>query len=165
MNIDRKLFFGIYNFADRNKIVKNLGIFLAKYSQKIFIIIYILGMIPAFRTNVNTLARFVLIPLVTLFYNSFLRYKINRQRPFVKEGITPFIEHEKSGSCPSNHGASAMIIALGFMMINVYISSVLIVLAVITGVSRVVVGVHYPFDIIISWIIAFVIGVFGFLVL
>ncbi len=163
MNLNRKLFYSIFNFTNNNKTAKALGIFTAEYSRKLFIAIYIIGIFIVYTINFNALIKFVAVPFITLLYSSFLRYKLNIKRPFVKENITPLIKHEASGSCPSNHGACAMIIAISYFAINPYISAVLIILAVFTGISRIMVGVHYPFDIIISWIIALVIGVIGFI--
>lgn len=162
--MNRKLFFSVYNFTKNHKIAKTLGILIAKYSQKFFVLVYVIGIILVYKYNFNSLIKFILIPLITLVYNSFLRHKLNAQRPFVKEDITPFIEHETTGSCPSNHGASSMIIAMAYFCINPYIALVLVVLAAITGISRVMTGVHYPFDILLSWVIAWVIGTIGFLI-
>lgn len=164
MNFNRKLFYSIFNFTNNNKTAKALGIFIAEYSQKFFIAIYVIGIFLVYTSNFNSVIKFVVIPFITLLYNSFLRYKLNMPRPFVKEGITSLTDHEASGSCPSNHGASAMIIAIAYFAVNPYIAAALIVLAVITGISRIMVGVHYPFDIVLSWIIALVIGSIGFIV-
>jgi hypothetical protein len=162
--MNKKLFFYIYNFTNKNKAAKSMGIFLAKYSQKIFIAIYLIGIVFVYKYNFNALIKFILVPLFTLVYNSFLRSRINKQRPFVVENIEPLIDHETSGSCPSNHGASSMIIAIAFFCINPYVAALLILLAVATGISRIMTGVHYPFDIFFSWIIALVIGTIGFLI-
>ncbi|MGN1318856.1 MAG: phosphatase PAP2 family protein [Lachnospirales bacterium] len=162
--MNRKLFFSIYNFTINHKWAKNLGIFVSKYSQKLFILIYIIGIFLVYKYNFNGIFKFILIPFITLLYNSFLRHILGRKRPFVKEGITPLIPHEQSGSCPSNHGASAMIIAISYSCINVYVSIVLVIFAIFTGISRVMTGLHYPFDILLSWIIAIIIGTIGFLI-
>lgn len=165
MGLNRKLFFSIYNFTKRNKIAKALGIFTAKYSQKLFILIYLAGIIIVYQVNFGAIIKFMAIPFITLLYNSFLRHRLNMPRPFVKEGIEPLVTHEASGSCPSNHGVSSMIIALAFFAVNGYAACGLIILAVLTGLSRVMVGIHYPMDVLISWIIAWTIGIIGFIIL
>lgn len=162
MSLNRRLFYKLFNFTNNNKIAKALGIFIAKYSQKLFIVIYAVGIFFIYDISFSLLIKYIAIPFITLLCNSFLRYKLNRPRPFIKEGILPLIDHEASGSCPSNHGASAMIIALAYFLIDPYIGAALVLLAAATGLSRVMVGVHYPSDIIISWIIALVIGCIGF---
>lgn len=162
--MNRKLFFCIYNFTVNHKWAKTLGVLMAKYSQKLFVAVYFIGIIFVFRYNFNSLIKFILVPFITLLYNSFLRHKLGKERPFVKENIQPLVEHEASGSCPSNHGASAMIIAIAYVCVNPYVALFLVFLAVLTGLSRVMTGVHYPFDIVLSWIIAIVIGCIGFLI-
>ncbi len=164
MSLNRKIFFSIFNFTKNNKTAKALGIFAAKYSQKLFIAVYVIGIVLVYINNFSALIKFIVLPFITLLYNSFLRYKLNRPRPFVQENIAPLVEHEASGSCPSNHGVSAMIIAFAYFALNPYIAVCLIVLAVLTGVSRIMTGVHYPLDILISWIIAAVIGILGFII-
>ena len=96
--------------------------------------------------------------------NSILRKILNRPRPFKELGIESLIEHEDKGSCPSNHAVSAMIIAMAWCSIFPVVGAVLIVLAIFTGLSRVMTGVHYPVDVFLGWLIAIVIGCLGFFV-
>ena len=44
------------------------------------------------------------------------------------------------------------------------VGAILIVLAIFTGLSRVMTGVHYPVDVFLGWLIAIVIGCLGFFV-
>ncbi len=161
--MNRKLFFCIYNFTLNNKLAKKLGILISKYSQKLFVLIYAIGILLVLRYNFHYIFKFILIPFVTLAYNTFLRGRLNMPRPFVKENILPLVDHEASGSCPSNHGASAMIIAIAYFCINPYVAVFLVILAFATGLSRVMTGVHYPLDVLLGWVIAWVIGTMGFL--
>lgn len=163
--MNRKLFFDIYNFTLNHKLLKNLGIFTAKYSQKFFVLVYILGIAAVYCVNFAAIIKFIAIPFVTLLYNSFLRHKLNMERPFVREGINPLLEHEPSGSFPSNHGVSSMIIAIAYFAVNPHIGAVLVVIAAFTGISRIMVGIHYPADIGASWIEAWIIGGIGFFIL
>ena len=62
-------------------------------------------------------------------------------------------------SFPSGHSAAAMSIAFAYAMAFPTIAPVLIPLAVLVGLSRVVLGVHYPGDVLIGQLCAIVIGV------
>lgn len=163
--MNKRLFYFFYNFANENKLAGRLGVLVAKYSQILFMAIYFVGIVLVYNINYGAIFKFILIPFFVLLYNSFLRHKLNMPRPFVKEDIKPLLNHEESGSCPSNHGVSSMIIAIAYSVISPLASFALIILAVITGISRIMVGVHYPLDILVSWVIAAVIGILGFVIL
>jgi membrane-associated phospholipid phosphatase len=55
-----------------------------------------------------------------------------------------------------------VVISLAFWLIKPYIALALLLLAFFTGVSRVCAGVHYPFDVMLGWLIGGVFGVLGF---
>lgn len=163
--MDKKLFLLMYNFTAERKAVKWAVTKLAALSKTFFFVCYGVGALVLALTKPPLLVRFLAIPFLVLCYNSFLRKLINRKRPFVRFSLTPLLSHEENGSCPSNHAASAMVIALAFYLINPYISMVLVVLALFTGVSRVCAGVHYPLDVLLGWLIGGLTGILGFLIL
>lgn len=160
--MNKRLFFWLYNMAKDNKAVGRIAVFVASHTNKIYALVYLIGVVYAFFQNSNLLFRFILIPFITIVYNSILRKILNRPRPFKELEIESLIEHEDKGSCPSNHAVSAMIIAMVWCSIFPAVGAILVVLAVFTGISRVMTGVHYPIDVILGWIIAIVIGSLGF---
>ncbi len=163
--MDKKLFLLMYNFTAERKAVKWVVIKLAALSKTFFFAVYGLGALVLALSKPLLLVRFLLIPFLVLCYNSLLRKLINRKRPFVRFKLEPLLSHEENGSCPSNHGASAMVISLAFYLINPYISLFLFVLALFTGISRVCSGVHYPFDVLLGWLIGGITGIVGFIIL
>lgn len=163
--MDKRLFFAIYNFTAKRRWVRWLAEVIARLSKSFFFVIYGIGVLWLLVDAPYHLYRFIIIPLLTLCYNSFLRKKIGRVRPFVRFGLEPLLSHEANGSCPSNHAASAMVISFAFWLISPYISVVLIIIALFTGVSRICAGVHYPLDVILGWLIGGVIGIVGFILL
>ena len=148
----------MYNMAKDNKAVGKMAVFVASNTNKIYALVYLIGIVYAFFQNSNLLFR------ITIVYNSILRKILNRPRPFKELGIESLIEHEDKGSCPSNHAVSAMIIAMAWCSIFPVVGAILIVLAIFTGLSRVMTGVHYPVDVFLGWLIAIVIGCLGFFV-
>lgn len=162
--MNKRLFFLMYNEAKNNKAVGRIAVFLALHTNKIYALLYLIGIVYAFFQNSNLLFRFILVPFITIVYNSVLRKILNRPRPFKELGIESLIDHEDKGSCPSNHAVSAMIIAIAWCRIFPEIGGCLVVLAVLTGISRVMTGVHYPVDVFWGWVIAVVIGNLGFFI-
>jgi len=165
IKMDKKLFLLMYNFTAERKLVKKGVLCLAKLSKGFFFVVYGLGALFLLTEAPMTAVKFLLIPFFVLCYNSFLRKTIGRVRPFAEFQLEPLLAHEENGSCPSNHAASAMVIALAFWLISPYISLCLAVLAVFTGLSRVCAGVHYPFDVFLGWLIGGITGILGFIIL
>ena len=149
----------MYNMAKDNKAVGRIAVFVASHTNKIYALVYLIGIVYAFFQNSNLLFRFILIPFITIVYNYHLQVQ-----PLQELGIESLIEHEDKGSCPSNHAVSAMIIAMAWCSIFPVVGAILIVLAIFTGLSRVMTGVHYPVDVFLGWLIAIVIGCLGFFV-
>jgi undecaprenyl-diphosphatase len=163
--MDEKLFLLMYNFTHERKAVAWVVKRLTELSKSFFFVLYGMGAVLLLVEAPLAAVRFLAIPFLVLCYNSLLRKLIGRERPFVRFKLEPLSDHEANGSCPSNHAASAMIISLAFWLISPYVSAVLIVLALFTGISRVCAGIHYPLDVLIGWAIGAVTGVLGFIVL
>ncbi|EIT84783.1 hypothetical protein A374_13865 [Fictibacillus macauensis ZFHKF-1] len=88
-------------------------------------------------------------------------------RPFVTLGYKPLIDHAADASFPSDHTTGAFSIALILFAYRKKIGTFAIVLAVLTGFSRIYAGLHYPFDvlgsIVVSVILALIITKLDFL--
>lgn len=89
-----------------------------------------------------------------------LRKLIARKRPYVSQNYEPVIKREKDvGSMPSRHAYSVFVIALASFQISPYLFAVNIVCGIILALLRVLGGVHYISDVLVSIFIA---AVFGF---
>ena len=163
--MDRRLFFLIYNYTAERPGLRKFAGAVAAFSKSFFFIIYGIGALWLLVDAPYNLVRFLVIPFLTLCYNSFLRKRIGRVRPFVRFELKPLLSHEANGSCPSNHAASAVVISMAFWLISPYISLALMIIAFFTGVSRICAGVHYPVDVLLGWLIGGVVGVVGFVIL
>lgn len=160
--MNRKLFFKIYSFTCTNQMAKKIGIFIAKYSEALYYLIYFLGAVIILLNNPSLLVKYLIIPFVVLMYNTLLRKILKRPRPFVAENIESLIKHKANGSCPSNHAASSMIISFAWWCVYPYFTFIFGVIALFTGLSRIMTGVHYPKDVIIGWFIGIFFGIIGF---
>ena len=75
---------------------------------------------------------------------------VERPRP---PAIAPSISAPDRYSFPSGHAAAALAIALGYASVYPILAAPLLLMAVVVGASRVVLGVHYPADVIVGQLI------------
>jgi undecaprenyl-diphosphatase len=88
-----------------------------------------------------------------------LKRTIGRARPSYWHVGAALVEAPDRFSFPSGHAASAMSVAFGFAHAFPDFAAPLVMLAVLVGLSRVVVGVHYPSDVLVGQLIAVATGV------
>ena len=80
-----------------------------------------------------------------------MKRSVSRSRP-----ATPMIRCPDRFSFPSGHATASLAVALSFALAFPVLSVPLIVFAVLAGWSRVVLGVHYPGDVLVGQVIALV---------
>lgn len=79
---------------------------------------------------------------------------VGRRRPARVLGDVALVAEPDQFSFPSGHAAAAMSVAIVYSFAFPALASVLIPLAVLVGMSRVCLGVHYPGDVLIGQLIA-----------
>lgn len=154
--------------GQKHNFIKNISIIIAKYSYPFFYAVYVVGFALSLFQGRKTVFEYLFIPFTVYLINNTLRSSLKRKRPFNELDITPLLQHKSSPSCPSNHTACAMVIALSFLnVISFYnilwlnvIGVLILISGIFTGLSRVVCGIHYPKDILLGYII----GIFGFII-
>lgn len=180
--MNKRLFLYLYEISENNKIIGKISAVGTKLSYYIFFIIYIffggylvykniafkgfnLNNIISNRVFLINVSKYIFVPFLTLIINSTLRKLFKVERPFSRLGKKSLIGHKKSYSFPSNHAACAMVITVsaifamgGFNLIG----GIIIFLAFLTGLSRIMAGVHYPADVLAGWFNGFFLGVIGF---
>lgn len=104
-----------------------------------------------------------LVPLFVLIFVTVLRYIVNAKRPYEVYDYTPAVNKNTKGrSFPSRHTASAFIIAMAFMYIDVKLGVVMLVLATVIALTRVLSGVHFVRDVIGGALISIITGILCF---
>ncbi|HEY4218800.1 MAG TPA: phosphatase PAP2 family protein [Gemmatimonadaceae bacterium] len=83
-----------------------------------------------------------------------IKRNVGRPRPSCSEITCALVAEPDRFSFPSGHAAAAMSIALVYALAFPAVAAVLVPLAVLIGMSRVVLGVHYPGDVFIGQLIA-----------
>lgn len=79
---------------------------------------------------------------------------VGRPRPARVLGDVALVVEPDQFSFPSGHAAAAMSVAIVYSFAFPALASVLIPVAMLVGVSRVCLGVHYPGDVLIGQLIA-----------
>ncbi|WP_413302402.1 undecaprenyl-diphosphatase [Bacillus sp. 1P10SD] len=69
-------------------------------------------------------------------------------RPFVTHKVHLLIQHAKDASFPSDHTTGAFSLALAILLRHPKIGLSMMLFAIVTGISRIYVGHHYPFDVL-----------------
>lgn len=95
-----------------------------------------------------------------LLCNAILKNVFRRPRPYVEiEGLTSMLGKLSDYSFPSGHTAVTFMVAIIlFKRFPKYVGISMYVLAVLTGFSRMYLGVHYPTDILGGAVLGTVIG-------
>jgi len=139
----------INQYAGKSSLLDAILIGFAEAMPYLFILIivylWIVGCIDKKKSSFNS-GLSVLLAMFTSYVISLFYY---HSRPFVDQLGTQLVEHAPDSSFPSDH--TTFIFSLSVMLLfnksTRIIGIVLCFLSLISGLSRVFVGVHFPLDI------------------
>ncbi len=149
-------------FSDNQNAYRFLWFIYKVLPNVLFIAYPILLVTEFFIMGVNMeWANLAIVPFFVLITVSVLRLAINEQRPYEKYG-TDSVFHKKTvgKSMPSRHTASAYILAMTFLAVNIPLGIIALVIATLIAASRILAGAHFIRDVLVG--AAFGIG-FGLL--
>jgi undecaprenyl-diphosphatase len=181
--INMALFHLINQYAGLNLFIDSIAILFAEYMPLIFVISLVYLWFKKGDNNKDTLYRkkddkkkdislywkkddtnrdialySVYAAVLGLFINFVIGYFYYHSRPFVEHAGTLLFPYSTDSSFPSDHATLMLSIAL--MMIYFKetrkLGILLVILGLIGGFARVFVGVHWPFDIIGSLLVAII---------
>lgn len=151
---DKKVFFKLYNFTIERQLLAEIVVLITKYSSKIFSTIYLAAAIYLTFIGDPRIKAFILIPAAVYLLAKVIPYFYNRRRPFAEYSLKSLVKQRSDHSFPSTHTTSSLIISLALLNLSIELGVFMIFFAVLTACSRIMVGVHYPTDIIGGWFIA-----------
>ncbi|MBY0599393.1 undecaprenyl-diphosphatase [Bacillus bingmayongensis] len=141
------LFKVINRLAKRNAAMDTIMVLISQKARYVYLFMLIFMW---FRSNVYK--KVILYAGVsaglTLFVNRIIQRFYFKPRPFISRDVRLLIPAMKNSSFPSKHTALAFAIATSVLLRDRLVGSIMWVLAILTGFSRIWVGHHYPFDII-----------------
>lgn len=156
MNINTSLFQTIYGLAHRWWVLDWLGIFFASYLGYFLILAAILLLIKekSWRQRIYFFSLSALsIILARGIITEIIRFFYYQPRPFVVLSLEPLINHDITSSFPSGHAAAYFALSLTVFYLNRQWGSWFLGLALLMGLARIFVGVHWPLDILFGAII------------
>ena len=145
--MNKELFLYINSFANKNHSLDLFMIASAKAIPYLFILVLIYLWFSK-RKNETLFAGYSAILGVIISKSIGLIYF--HPRPFMDKIGTLLIHHKADSSFPSDHTTFTMSIALMLLYFKStrVLGIVLTLLALLCGIARIYVGVHYPFDIL-----------------
>ena len=102
--------------------------------------------------------KIVLLSLINMTLATALVFILNqwffRERPFSAHDVNLIFYEPTDSSMPSNFAAGTMALALPFLKIGLKQTIMVIVMVLIGSVSRICVGINYPFDVLSGFSVA-----------
>ncbi len=149
-NIDESILLFLNDFTGKYFLLDSFFYFFATFFA-LFLLFFILFFLLR---NFTKYLLFVVEVVVAAFFAryalvSLIRYYLPRIRPFDKiEDINFLLEQKDSMSFPSGHTAFVFAISTVIYFYNRKIGVILFILSFLMGVTRIIVGVHWPSDIL-----------------
>ncbi len=128
-------------------------IYFNMYFTYTMYILYPCLLVLIFFTERRLFLRTLIVPAVFFYVLTEVRKKINRERPYEKWDLDVLLEKSTKGnSMPSRHVFSAVVIAMCVRQVSPALGALLLVLCVFSAAVRVLLGVHYPMDVIVGYL-------------
>lgn len=154
MFLNREVFFFLNGLAGRCAGLDAFWVFWAKYS----VFIFGLAWVYYFRRDRELFFRLALALLITVAVVSALKNIWVFPRPFTQGDVRLLIAHHADSAFPSKHSCAAFAIAFGIFLKRKKIGVLFLALASLVAASRVVVGVHYPLDVLTGAVLGIIIS-------
>ena len=154
--MDLFLFNILHKFGAISSVLDWFALFVAQYLPYILVLAAVIVIFRNKNWRFKMWTFLVLIFSLLLsygFFNTIIHYAYGRPRPFTALGFTPPFS-ETSSSFPSSHATFFFTIAYVMFLINKKAGYWFLSLAILNGLARVFVGVHWPFDIVGGALIA-----------
>ncbi|MGU3471286.1 phosphatase PAP2 family protein [Paenibacillus sp. D51F] len=147
--MNERIFELINGWAGRYAWLDSLMIFCAEYLVLVMLGILALLWLTGRERNQKAVFQACLAAALALLVGMFLiSPAVNHPRPFVaSEHVHQLVAHTADASFPSDHSTLAFALAASVMFVKRRTGLLLLAMALLTGLGRVFVGVHYPADI------------------
>lgn len=157
--MDKKLFKIINQFAGKNLFIDRLMIFASNELRFVYGFILVLLLIIK-RSN----RKIVYESIISIVIASGLKKLVNQvkylPRPYLTRNANVLLPSLQDSSFLSKHTLLSFTVSTTVFLYNRALGKLLYLLSFLVGLSRIWVGVHYPYDIIRSSIIGCIVSLF-----
>ncbi|MDR4947151.1 undecaprenyl-diphosphatase [Neobacillus cucumis] len=154
-----ELFQAINQNAGHYPLLDGLMVFFTQFAFPIFALVLLLMWFLGKEKEKYTVVYAAITAVIGLVINSVLGHIFYENRPFVTHHVHLLVQHAKDSSFPSDHATGTFSIALAILWRkHRKIGMGMLLFAICTGISRVYVGNHYPFDVLASIIVSLVVS-------
>jgi len=168
--MNEKIFFWNVRLFTKYKTARYILRFVYKLLPMVMLVAYPVLLVHVYFTDLQSLPKLVLVPMHVFLGVTLLRVIIDEQRPYERFD-TPSVFHKttKGKSFPSRHTASAFVIAMAFLYVNVPLGIAALVIALLIEISRILAGAHYIHDVVagmaigvfFGWLLLFAVDIFA----
>ncbi|MEH7301103.1 undecaprenyl-diphosphatase [Neobacillus drentensis] len=151
MNYD--LFQAINQLAGKHPIMDGLMVFTTHYALIVYAIVLLLMWFFGKEQHKYSVVYAAITGGLGLFINFILGHIYYEPRPFETHKVHLLLQHAKDTSFPSDHSTGAFSLALAVLLRQRKIGLGMLLFAMLTGISRIYVGHHYPFDVLGSMVV------------
>lgn len=163
--IKKATYIKILNHFKKNKLQYNILKIIYKLLPICVVAFYCLLVLYTFIWQFESLIKVICIPAMVLIIITVLRKVINRQRPYEKHKTESLFSKTSVGeSMPSRHTASAFIISMTALYVNIYIGIVMLIASCLIALSRVLAGVHHISDVVVASVISICFGMLFYII-
>lgn len=153
MHLNQQLFHFIFSLSS-NSYVADFSMFLSYIYIYVIIVVLIIWSL-FFVKKKNKVFDFSILAFSGIgswLAAHFLKGIFSMPRPYLVENITPLFR-DSGFSFPSEHAAVCASIALAGYFIHKQLGYTLVFFALLIGLSRIVIGAHYPSDILAGYFV------------
>ena len=165
MTLNQYLFLLINHIAEKNYWLDVSMIAIAEYTPYFFLLILIFYWFYKRGKFQDTVLYAGYSAVLGLFVNRIISLAYGHNRPFVDGLGKNLVPHIPDSSFPSDHTTFVLCIAITFFLFQKtrVLGFFLFFIGFVSGIARVFVGVHYPFDVFGSLAVALLSAVIIFL--
>jgi len=147
--LNRYLFSSINQFAGQNQVFDYIFMFFAEAMPYAFIILVVIQWFLNSEQIKRNLIGATLTSVLGITINALIAQVYFHPRPFMLDLGTTLVTHSPNSSFPSDHTTFMFCIAFSLLchQASRKFALGLTLLALVGGLSRVYIGVHFPFDI------------------
>jgi undecaprenyl-diphosphatase len=154
-----EIFQAINHHAGQQPILDGLMVFFTQFAFPFFALVLLFMWFLGKEKEKYTVVYAAITAVIGLVINFILGHIFYENRPFVTHHVNLLVQHVKDSSFPSDHATGTFSIALAILWRkHRKIGIGMLLFALCTGISRVYVGNHYPFDVLTSIIVALVVS-------